>query len=148
MIRVCSVDPAPLVALLPTLDWKPAGERGTFAMIEWQDFPWTVKKEAAALILGISDRLSGHRRGLTCLSRLVPGQYIPQHFDRHDGKCQRRIHMPLVTNPGAVFVSETRAVNMAVGEVWEFNPTLTHCVANAGATDRIHLFWNLIDAAP
>jgi hypothetical protein len=143
MHRVCVVDAAELAASTRWLNWLPAGDPGTYAMIEFKDLPVEAARPALDIVEQMADRYPERRLGMLCMSRLVPGQYIPQHEDRHDGKCNIRLHLPIETNPSVVFVNDTQAVHMKVGEIWQIDPTMTHCVANGGGTDRIHLFWNM-----
>ena len=134
-----SLDPSPLVAVLGDLEWVSGGP-GIYAMIS--DFPpWVL--EVAEPIFGVClARFPGRHRGMTLLSRLVPGQYIHPHQDRHDSHCESRIHVPLSTNPACVFVSDGKAFHMRVGEAHVINPGLIHTTANGGATDRVHLIFN------
>jgi hypothetical protein len=55
-----------------------------------------------------------------------------------------RIHMPIVTNPGAFLLAEGRAKHLEVGEAWTFDNQSTHAVVNGGET-RVHL---IIDVNP
>lgn len=142
MRGILEVDVAALAAALPQVKWLPAGDPGTYAMVEAKDFPPALAAAADSVIDAVAPLYPGRRRGMACLSCLVPGQYIPQHEDRHDGRCRVRLHAPIITNPGAIFVSGTWAVHMAAGHVYEIDPSVTHCVANGGETDRVHLFWN------
>lgn len=138
-------DVSPFLPLLDRLEWHPAGDPGTFAMLdipEW--FPAHLIYDAAL------PRYPGKRVGkMACLSRLVPGQAIPQHIDAHDGHCRQRIHAPLVTDPGAIFVhtvdARLRAVHMEAGRLYEIDPTQPHSVCHGGTVDRIHLFFNVVD---
>jgi hypothetical protein len=55
-----------------------------------------------------------------------------------------RIHIPIVTNPGAFLLAEGRAKHLEVGEAWTFDNQSTHAVVNGDAT-RVHL---IIDVNP
>lgn len=55
-----------------------------------------------------------------------------------------RIHMPIVTNPGAFLLAEGRSKHLEVGEAWTFDNQSTHAVVNGGET-RVHL---IIDVNP
>jgi hypothetical protein len=55
-----------------------------------------------------------------------------------------RIHMPIVTNPGAFLLAEGRAKHLEVGEAWSFDNQSLHAVVN-GPETRVHL---IIDVNP
>jgi len=140
MRRVCPVDVSGLLAGLHLLDWKPAGDPGTFAMIE----RWPSALPVQPVFDAVLDNYPGYRRGMTCFSKLTPGQFIEPHFDRHNNDCPIRVHVPITTNPSCVFVEGKTAFYMAAGWAWEINPTIPHCTGNAGAIDRVHLFFNVV----
>ena len=135
MRRVCEIDVSALIASLHLLDWK----GGTFAMIEH----WPSAMPVEPVFEMVEREYPRRHRGMTRFSRMIPGQFIEPHQDGHDGHCKVRIHVPLTTNPGVAFVSGGQAFHMAVGWIWEIDPSLVHCVANSGNTDRVHLFFNM-----
>ncbi len=55
-----------------------------------------------------------------------------------------RIHLPIVTNPGAVLLAEGRSKHLEVGEAWTFDNQAQHSVANGDRT-RVHM---IIDVDP
>lgn len=142
MRRLCEVDVADLIVSLHLLDWKGGGDPETFAMIEH----WPPAMPVNSVFETVQKEYPDRHRGMTCFSRMIPGQFIEPHQDNHDGHCKVRIHVPLITNPGVAFVSGKQAFHMAVGWVWEIDPSLVHCVANSGETDRVHLFFNMRDS--
>ena len=77
------------------------------------------------------------------LSKLIPGQLIEDHRDNHDGRCRIRIHVPLKTNPNAIFRVETHTTHMAIGHAYQIDPTQLHSTWNHGDEDRIHLIFNM-----
>lgn len=51
-----------------------------------------------------------------------------------------RIHIPLITNPSAMFVfKETGLVHLPVGKVYLVDTRQVHSFANFGETERLHL---------
>jgi hypothetical protein len=53
---------------------------------------------------------------------------------------ETRVHIPLITNPGALMVVDQFAVNLpADGRVYFTNTLKYHSVLNGGETERIHL---------
>jgi Aspartyl/Asparaginyl beta-hydroxylase len=75
------------------------------------------------------------------LLRLGPGASVREHTDYNlgydDGEV--RFHVPVTTNPDAVFELEGRPIPMRPGETWYLDFNLRHRVANHGAEPRIHL---------
>lgn len=61
------------------------------------------------------------------------------HWDEH-----HRLHIPLITTPGARLCIEGGFVHMPAGTVWAFNNSRPHGVINTGP-DRIHL---MVDLSP
>ncbi|MCH9686086.1 MAG: aspartyl/asparaginyl beta-hydroxylase domain-containing protein, partial [Deltaproteobacteria bacterium] len=50
-----------------------------------------------------------------------------------------RFHVPIVTNPGVVFMVDGQWITMAPGEVWSLDTTYPHAVTNRGTEARVHL---------
>ena len=64
---------------------------------------------------------------------------------RDEASALRRFHIPIQTNDQVIFYCGNSAINMKVGECWEFNYKQWHKVVNSGTTDRIHLMVDLSD---
>jgi hypothetical protein len=75
------------------------------------------------------------------LLRLGPGATVREHTDYNlgyeDGEV--RFHVPVETNPDAVFELERRPIPMLPGETWYLDFNRRHRVVNGGAEPRIHL---------
>jgi uncharacterized RmlC-like cupin family protein len=75
------------------------------------------------------------------LLRLGPGASVREHTDYNlgydDGEV--RFHVPVLTNPAAVFEHEGRHIEMQAGETWYLDFSLPHRVANGGDEPRVHL---------
>ena len=145
MQRLCPVDVAPLLALLPLLQWQRSGTNpwdGTYGMIGWSHTPERVREAIVAIAEDVLP--PGRRRGTTFLAKMVPGQRHPLHVDAEDGGCDYRIHVPLLTNPKAVFISEGIEHHMPVGWAYRVDPTKEHTAANYGESDRVHLLFNAV----
>jgi mannose-6-phosphate isomerase-like protein (cupin superfamily) len=79
------------------------------------------------------------------LMQLAPGSVIHEHRD-HDLSIEQghaRIHIPVMTNPGVVFLLNGRRVVMEEGECWYLRLADPHAVRNDGVEARVHL---VIDA--
>jgi hypothetical protein len=72
--------------------------------------------------------------------RLAAGARGPEHMDaNHHWHRHRRIHIPLMTNPGAVLRCRGEEWHMPLGEAWSFDHLTMHSVENAGGEDRLHI---------
>ncbi len=140
--RLGPIDAAPLIEVLDDLVWRAggSGRPGQFAMID--AFPPRVAEAAGPIFEHCLGLVQAGRRGMTLLSRLVPGQVIDPHRDGHDGHCKVRVHVPLTTNPACVFINKGDAFHMEVGSAYVIDPTELHSAVNGGASDRIHLIFN------
>ena len=70
------------------------------------------------------------------LSVLAPGGRILEH---RDVSHPRRVHVPLVTNPGATVTLDRVPYHWAAGEAWAADFSRPHSAANAGQERRVHL---------
>lgn len=134
---VCEIDLALIVRYpLETLPWKPAAN-GVCGMLEefpgFHDFLEIVEPHF----------LNSHF-GFHALSKVIPGQVIKVHTDRHDGECKTRVHIPLLTNADSYFYSKGEFHHMQVGYAYVIDPNEEHGVVNFGTTDRIHLIFNMV----
>ena len=75
------------------------------------------------------------------ITLLPAGEDIANHLD--EVGALRRFHIPIKTNDQVIFYCGDSAINMKVGECWEFNYKQWHRVVNGGTTDRIHLMIDL-----
>lgn len=77
--------------------------------------------------------------------RTKPNGITRQHMDDRDEWTRTvRIHTPIITNPGAVLLSEGRSKHLEVGEAWTFDNQTIHSVMN-GDSVRVHM---IFDVAP
>jgi hypothetical protein len=77
------------------------------------------------------------------LSVVMPGALIEPHTDELGADWCTRIHVPLTTNPDAMFISGDAVHRMPVGFAYEINTRERHAVWNAGLTPRVHLIFDL-----
>jgi hypothetical protein len=75
------------------------------------------------------------------LLRLAPNSIIKEHTDKDLGYefGEFRWHIPIQSNPKAIFYSNGELFHMTVGGLWYLNANLPHAVENLGSHDRIHL---------
>jgi hypothetical protein len=97
----------------------------------------------------ISMVLSSIPAPLRCarLMALGPGAESPRHLDTKCGLPwgNVRLHVPLVTTPGAVLEISGETHCWQPGELWYADFTRMHIVRNTDATTRVHL---VIDTVP
>jgi hypothetical protein len=81
-------------------------------------------------------------------ARLAAGNRIDLHRDGAGSNlCTHKIHVPLITNPGAYFLSGQESIHLAFGRAWEVNNIDPHGGINEGEDDRIHLIFEVFDRA-
>lgn len=73
--------------------------------------------------------------------RLSPNSIIKEHTDARLGYDfgEFRCHIPIQSNPKAIFYSVGEPFHMTVGHLWYLNASQPHAVKNLGDSDRIHL---------
>lgn len=79
--------------------------------------------------------------------RIAPGGQSLEHVDTGAWWQDKfRIHIPVKTNPFAIFTSGGVSVHMAAGSCWLLNTKdYIHSAANNGDDDRIHLVIDVPD---
>ncbi|WP_029140166.1 aspartyl/asparaginyl beta-hydroxylase domain-containing protein [Citromicrobium sp. JLT1363] len=82
------------------------------------------------------------------LARLKAGHYIDLHSDGTGAppRCHK-IHVPLITNPDAIFHIGEQSFHLPAGEAVEVNNMKKHGAENAGTQDRIHLIFEVFEGA-
>ena len=80
------------------------------------------------------------------LLRLTAGSALKEHTDHEDTAKDGilRIHIPVVTNPGVVFLLNGARILMEAGSAWYLRLREPHSVTNEGSTDRVHLLVDLV----
>lgn len=124
----------------------PAGTEDCHPILQITSHPGTVDYVDAPAL----ERLPGFREVLRELSfplaaarlmRLDPGAVVKPHrdpdLDARGG--QARLHIPVLTNPGARFMLNGSPVVMRVGECWYLRLSDIHWLRNDGDEPRIHL---------
>ena len=95
--------------------------------------------------------------GRSRLMALGPGAEVPRHIDIHYyWRTHRRLHIPVITNPGVIFTCDGKSVHMKAGECWAFDSFALHYVENKSNHRRVHLvldtvgggrLWDLVEEA-
>jgi hypothetical protein len=82
------------------------------------------------------------------LARLQAGHKIDLHRDGAGSNLRtHKIHVPLITNAGAFFLSGPNRHHLAPGHAWEVNNIASHGGVNEGDADRIHFIFEVFDRA-
>jgi hypothetical protein len=85
------------------------------------------------------------------LNVLAPGAALSPHrepvcFRARGGAIglRLRLHLAVVTNPAAEILLDDQVFAFPEGQVALFNQGCVHAAANGGATDRLHLVWDML----
>ena len=82
------------------------------------------------------------------LARLAAGAFIDRHTDGAGSNlCTHKIHVPIETNEQARMFIGDSDFHLEAGRAYEVNNIVPHAVENQGATDRIHLIFEVFDQA-
>jgi hypothetical protein len=101
---------------------------------------WTEIPALRPLVLDLMRRVDGIRLGRVLISRLGPGNTIPEHTDQGaPATYYKRYHLALKSEPGAINNSDGETVTYRMGELWWFDNSVPHSIINNSADDRITL---------
>lgn len=82
------------------------------------------------------------------LARLAAGAVIDLHKDGAGSNLvTHKIHVPLQTNPDALFNIGEQARHLELGQAYEVNNVVKHGVTNGGDEDRVHFIFEVFDRA-
>lgn len=92
-------------------------------------------------VLNVMRLVGGSRLGRVIVTRLEPGKKILSHKDviGEYAKYYTRYHLVLQGLPGSLFSCGDETVQMLTGELWWFDASAEHSVANNSKDDRIHM---------
>ncbi|HEY6861675.1 MAG TPA: aspartyl/asparaginyl beta-hydroxylase domain-containing protein [Pseudolabrys sp.] len=148
--ELCEVDPSALVewiASIPLDDW-PQQDRMTAeypypAMVsrpDWHDFHETVQPIVSELMEHFP---AGTWPDHKMISMVVPGQHVEPHDDIQSETWRVRVHVPLVSNEGALMTIGGEDHHLEVGKAYLVNTEVEHSLANLGDENRIHFFFDV-----
>lgn len=104
--------------------------------------PWYLLPAVKPIVYKLMADVGAVHLGGILITKIPPGGQIKPHHDRggwHAEFYERKVYVPLRTNPKVVNHCEDESVVMGLGEAWYFNNLVTHSVVNDGETDRITL---------
>lgn len=121
------------------------------SLIRYFELPrWSRWKDRLLPVMEEAVRPLGYDRHLfprVMLAKLPPGSFIAPHVDGdRRGHVPHKIHVPLETNPQAVFFLGGERHHFEVGRAYEVDNGARHSVVNGGDTDRVHLIFEYLDA--
>jgi quercetin dioxygenase-like cupin family protein len=92
----------------------------------------------------LTDQLGKGKYSMFMFNLMNPHSQIAEHKDERTGD-NKRIHIPIVTDPDVTFMNNGDTVNMEVGKVYWIDHTKIHSVDNPTDCERIHLVidWKL-----
>lgn len=107
--------------------------------LDWHDFGLRTD-DVVGQLMELFPGCSAYQR---MLSVVMPDHSIPLHADEQRTSWLCRMHVPLISNPDALFVIDAYGHTLKVGEAYRVNTTAEHAVINTGKTPRIHLMWDV-----
>lgn len=82
------------------------------------------------------------------LARLAAGHAIDLHVDGGGSHpFTHKLHVPLETNAGAILRVDGADFHLSTGSAFEVNNLVPHGAFNGGASDRIHLIFEVFEGA-
>lgn len=105
----------------------------------WHEFG----RRTDALVAHLMAHFPGCEDHQRMLSVVMPGHSIEPHRDEQAPAWQTRVHVPLITNDRALFITDEDADVMQVGHAYLVDTRKTHAVHNAGDTPRVHFMFDV-----
>lgn len=119
--------------------------------ISYSNPSWEIFKPVILPIMDAVTQSYGHKEtaySKVMLARLRAGHSIDPHVDgKGSNLVSHKVHIPLITNPDAIFYIKGKARHLEAGHAYEVNNIVKHGVDNSGSKDRIHLIFEHFDAA-
>ncbi len=118
-----------------------SGTADDFVTADVQDSPLLARMPYFTSLLSPDGPFGGAI--VASIARTKPNGITRGHSDE-DQFWERtvRIHVPIVTNPGAFLLCKQMAIHMRVGEVWSFDNQQWHSVVN-GDAERVHMLFDV-----
>ena len=148
MIPFAAVDVADLIAWVGSIDWtdwpqqnKPGQELKPAMVTDpgWHGFG----RRSDPVVSHLMRFFPGCEDHQRMLSVVMPGHSIEPHRDEQAPAWEIRVHVPLLTNPRALFITDDDAGVMEVRMAYMVNTRRTHAVHNAGDTPRVHFMFDV-----
>lgn len=112
---------------------------------------WPVWKGLLEPIMDAAVRPYGFERPIypkAMLARLEAGAIIDPHVDGAGSNLlTHKIHVPLITNPVALFLTGEDTCHLEAGQAYEVNNIGRHGAMNHGPEDRIHFIFEVFEGA-
>jgi len=102
------------------------------------------KETVNSIISDLENKIGGKAVRFEIIN-MDPSSRIRSHKDRSDiGYLARRIHIPVITNPGAIFNVAGQQMHMLEGGAYEINNIKWHSVFNMSNENRVHIIVDIL----
>lgn len=112
---------------------------------------WRVWRDRLLPLMDAITAQYGHEERVypkVMLARLLAGHEIDTHFDGAGSNLYtHKVHVPLISGPGALFTVKEDERHLEVGRAYEVNNIVRHAARNDGDAHRVHLIFEHFDAA-
>ena len=146
MSPFAAVDVAGLVEWIggiPWTDWPQQSLRelkpAMVTDLGWHGFG----ERTDAVVAGLMTRFLGCESHQRMLSVVMPGHTIEPHRDEQAPAWKTRVHVPLLTNDRALFITDDDMGVMRLGHAYLVDTRVMHAVHNGGDTPRVHLMFDV-----
>lgn len=118
-----------------------SGNEKDFYCDEVYDYPYLKQLPYIEQLIAADGPFGGAKYAF--LFRTIPMGVTRAHEDLRDEWFDMyRIHIPIVTNDGAFFISNDKSIHYEEGYAWSFDNQLRHGVVN-GDSERVHLIFDV-----
>lgn len=108
------------------------------------DLGWRGFREIASPIVAeLMPRFPGCSPFQHMLSAVMPGHRIESHRDEQAPYWVCRVHVPLMSNPDARFITCGVAHHLETGFAYDVDTRDDHAVVNDGETPRVHFMFDV-----
>jgi len=108
---------------------------------EWEG----LRERTETVVSELLKHFNGCHDTYRSITTIHPGDLVPYHCDTCHPGWVTRIHVPLMTNPYAWFITGGKRHHLEVGKAYQVNPGKPHSVVNNGKTTRIHLMFDVMN---
>jgi hypothetical protein len=144
---ICKVSVADLVKWVGGIDragW-PDWHKGSYRPAVVADPRWEDMGERTKPVIDkVLKEFPGCRAINPNITTVHPGDYVPPHTDSTCQGWVTRVHVPIVTNAGAVMLVAGKEYHLEAGHAYLFDISKPHAIRNDGKASRIHLMFDVV----
>ncbi len=144
---LCLVDVRDLIKWIADINraYWPDWSKGSNRPAVIADSAWEGMAEAVEpVVRQVMDTFPGLKAGYPMITTVHPGDYVPPHTDTANSGWVTRVHIPIITNKGAVMIFDGVDQHLPVGKAYSFDITRPHAIRNDGDESRIHLMFDVM----